>query len=353
MIQPRLFFSFPAKNRKAFVSGKNAYQPQEGEYLLNHNRSGLLLALKSLGLPMGSHVGVMVYNCHTVMNAVDQAGFKVRFIDVDENLRMDLEDLRRKKGELSALIVSHLFGIANDIDDIKKVCTDIPIVEDCAHAYGMRQSGSKGDFAVYSIGPGKFPSVGDGGILKVNNKVYKAALDRRYAEVSDYSRVQEWRLFGKLLATHWLYKPRVYSMVTLPFLKRNNKKIAVAKEPVRVQRMAHGISALYAMALPSVDQWLARHRAVSMDLTKLFGGKKDVRVVNDSIEESNCFMFPLYCEQPSAIKADLRQNGIEAETHFRHCLIWAKEFGYEDGNCPKTEDLLRHLLMVPTYKKLR
>ena len=353
MIQPRLFFSFPAKNRKAFVAGTSPYQPKEGEYLLNHNRSGLFLALKSLDLPAGSYVGVMVYNCRTVMNAVDQAGFKVRFIDVDENLRMDLEDLRRKKRGLSALIVSHLFGIANDIDAIRDICPDIPIVEDCAHAFGMRQCGVKGDFAVYSIGMGKFPSIGDGGILTVNNLAYKASVDRLYAEIPDYSRIQEWRLFGKLLAMHWLYKPCIYSLFTLPLLKRNNRKIAKAKEPVKMLRMSRGVSAVFAATLPCVDQWRERHRNVFERLADCYKDKNGVRVVKDGFEAGNAFMLPIYCDHPSEIKVELRRQGIEAETHFRHCLIWAKEFGYEKGDCPKTEDLLLHLLMVPTYKKLK
>jgi len=353
MIQPRLFFLFPAKYRKVFLSGDPLYQPKDCEYLLNHNRSGLLLALKAMKLPLGSQVGVMVYNCHTVMNAVEQAGFKVCFIDVNDSLRLDLEDLKRKKVGLSALIVSHLFGIANDMDAIKEVCPDIPIVEDCAHAYGMSQCGTKGDFAVFSIGQGKFPSIGDGGILKVNNQIYKADLDRLYSEIPEYSHGQEWRLFGKLLVTHWLYKPFVYSWLTLPLLKRNNQRIASAKESAKLQKMSNGISAVYAVVLLYVDQWKERQQAVSEYLMDYYKDVYGVCVINDRPVESNGCMFPLYCVHPEEVKTELRHKGIEAETHFRHCLIWAKEFGYEEGNCPNAEKLVRHLLMVPTYKELK
>lgn len=353
MIQPRLFFSFPAKSRKVFLSGDSLYQSKEGEYLLNHNRSGLLLALKALKLPSGSQVGVMVYNCHTVMNAVEQAGFKVCFIDVNDNLRLDLEDLKRKKVGLSALIVSHLFGIANDMDAIKDVCPDIPIIEDCAHAYGMPQCGTKGDFAVFSIGQGKFPSIGDGGILKVNNQRYKAVIDLFYSEIPEYGRRQEWRLFGKLLVTHWLYKPFVYSWLTLPLLKRNNQRIASAKESAKLQKMSHGISAVYASVLPYLDQWKERQQTVSKYLMGYYKDVNGVYVINDSPLESNGYMFPLYCVHSEEVKTELRHKGIEAETHFRHCLIWAKEFGYEKGDCPNAENLLCHLIMIPTYKELK
>ena len=64
-------------------------------------------------------------------------------------------------------------------------------------------------------------------------------------------------------------------------------------------------------------------------------------------------MFPLYCDNPVGLKMRLRQYGIEAETHFRHCLIWGKEYGYQEKDCPQAEDLTRHLLMIPTYKNFK
>ena len=353
MIQPRLFCSFPVKHRKAFKSGKDLYQPKADEYLLNHNRSGLLLALQALHLPQGSIVGVMAYNCHTVMNAVSEAGCHVRFIDVTKELKMDLNDFRKKSEGLSALIVSHLFGIANDIDAIMEICPDIPIIEDCAHAFGMKQCGIKGDFAVYSIGRGKFPSIGDGGILKVNNADYKTEIERLYAELLEYSGKQERKLYVKLLVSHWLYKPFVYSVLTLPLLKRGNRKIAPAKEQIKPRKMSKGIAAVYNVVLPNVEQLMKQRQIVSDYLISYYKRVGGVMVVNNNTTESNCFMFPLYCDNPSAIKTDLHHKEIEAETHFRYCLVWGKEYGYKEGDCPNAEDLVCHLLMIPTYRTLR
>ena len=352
MIQPRVCFTFPREYRKAFRKGEQPYCPKEGEYLLNHNRSGLLLALKALRLPKGSMVGVMAYNCHTVMNAVEDAGYKVVFLDVTRDLTLDLNDLCKKKDKISAIIVSHLFGIANDIEAVRETCPNVPIIEDCAHAFGMKQCGNMGDFAVYSIGAGKFPSVGEGGILKVNKVEYRPIVDNLYLEAPQYSRKQERRLFEKLLALHWLYRPFVYSYFTLPVLKRNNTKIATAREHIKVNRMANGISAVYNAVLPSMGQKKEQQQVVADYLLDYFKGHSGVRVINKNPFESNCFMFPLYCANPVVVKRDLRHRGIEAETHFRHCLIWGKEYGYQENDCPQAEDLTHHLLMIPTYKDL-
>ncbi len=353
MIQPRVYFAFPKKYRKVFRVGEKHYCPESGEYLLNHNRAGLLLALKALQLPQGSMVGVMAYNCHTVMNAVADAGYKVGFLDVTKDLVLDMEDLQKKRDKLSAIIVSHLFGIANDIYAVRKKCPNIPIIEDCAHAFGMKQCGKTGDFAVYSIGAGKFPSVGEGGVLKVNRLEYRPVVECLLAEIQPYSRKQERRLFRKLQVLNWLYTPFVYSYLTLPLLKRNNKRIASAREQIEVLKMSKGISAVYDEVLPYTERIKEQQQAVAAYLIGYFKDIKGVRIVNNNPEESNCFMFPLYCDNPMELKMSLRRFGIESETHFRHCLIWGREYGYQEKDCPQVEDLTHHLLMIPTYKNFK
>ena len=56
---------------------------------------------------------------------------------MDDDLRIDKGDLKRKSSQLSALIVTHLFGIVNDVCAIKKEFPQLVIIEDCAHAYGI------------------------------------------------------------------------------------------------------------------------------------------------------------------------------------------------------------------------
>ena len=321
--------------------------------MLNHNRSGLLLALQSLQLPQGSRVGVMAYNCHTVMNAVDRAGYKIVFVDITMGLKMDVEDLRKKKERLSALIVSHLFGLANDIEIIKSVCPDIPIIEDCAHTYAMDSCGRMGDFAVYSIGVGKFPSVGDGGVLRVNNPGYRNVVGHLYAKLPKYSKKEERQLMLKLIAMQWLYSPWVYSFVTLPLLKHNKNRSIPSEKKTSVLKMSDGIAAVYCTILQEIEKQKKLNQSVAESLTGYFSKRKEIRLINTDLRNSNCFMFPVYCESPELLKKEFRNMGIETETHFHNCIIWCKSYGYRDGECPTAEHLLKHLLMIPTYKKLK
>ena len=88
---PRLDIRFPLRRQWLYWFGRQ-YEPQEGEYLLNHARTGIALALKAT-LPNGGRVGVVAYNCHTVANAVVNAGCTPVFLDVTERLQIDCEEI--------------------------------------------------------------------------------------------------------------------------------------------------------------------------------------------------------------------------------------------------------------------
>ena len=158
---PRLDISFPLFRQWQYWIGK-VYEPKEGEYLLNHARTGIVLALRT-NLPEGGRVGVVAYNCHTVANAVVNAGCKPIFVDVTEKLKIDVNSI---PSDLDAIIVTNLFGIRNDISAIRDRCPKAIIIVDNAHGYGLPP---EGDFTVYSINQGKFPALGPGGLLIAND----------------------------------------------------------------------------------------------------------------------------------------------------------------------------------------
>ena len=341
-MRPRLEIRFPLKSQWTFWTGR-PYEPAQGEFLLNHARSGILLALQALDLPAGSGVGVMAYNCHTVFNAVRQAGYQPVFLDVTDALVLDQNDLARKRESLRALVVTHLFGILNDVNSIRKNYPDLSLIEDCARAYGLEQV--SGDFAVFSIGQGKLPSLGDGGILFVKNHKYDETIARLYSDLPAYSR--QGRLKQSLVM--WIkslsYIPFVYSSVTR-FIKSRRKPFS-GVEDVVPRKMSKGIRALYSRALNTIPVEIAKRKRVWSEVSAFLCGLPGVnRVLGPSV---NGFMAVVECEDVNLVKMRMQQQGIETETHFGRCIDWAKAFGYEEGDCPRTEFFVRHLLMVPTY----
>ena len=340
-MKPRLDIFFSLSQQWRFLFGK-AYIPEKGEFLLNHARSGILLALRALYLPAGSKVGVMAYNCHTVMNAVEQAGFSPVFLDVTEDMRLDLDDFLRKADSLSAVVVSHLFGIVNDVKRIREEFPDLVIIEDCAHAFGLNDL--EGDFAVFSIGQGKFPSIGDGGILKVLNEEYEERVKALYETIPNYSWAQNVTLFMRLWINSIAYSRWLYGWLTYPLKK--NRGVPSGRDSIVLERMSRSISAIYAKEKNAVSEMIERRKVVAQSIKESLPQGIKQTMIGD-----NAFMLVLSCCNPQSVKEAFLKRGIETDTHFAHSILWAKEFGYVLGQCPNVENLVDHLLMVPLYPK--
>lgn len=337
---PRLHISFSLGKQLAFCFG-TVYTPQAGEYLLNHARSGIVMALHTT-LPNGGRVGVVAYNCHTVANAVEQAGCTPVFVDVTDDLHIDLQHL--SKLQLDALVLTNLFGIHNDITAVRQAIGSATIIVDNAHGYGLPV---EGDFCVYSINQGKFPALGEGGILYVNNPAYAELIQAQYAALKGYSIVQETKLYLTMLLKALMHTPWLYRVLTL---RMKQKRTSVAcRSKVVLQRMSKGVSRMYQRALPTISQEIAQQqRNAQFVADRLL----DQKMAQHVWYGENAFMLIAKTEDPEVLKNHLMQHGVESATHFARAIEWAREFGYTPGECPTAELLTKKLVMIPTYKQI-
>ena len=337
---PRLNISFSQKNQRAFWFG-DAYVPAQGEYLLNHARSGIVMALRT-ALSKGGRVGVVAYNCHTVANAVVESGCTPIFVDVTEDLHMDVQYLAGL--QLDAIVVTNLFGIHNDIAAIRAAQPNAIIIVDNAHGYGLP---AEGDFTVYSINQGKMPALGAGGLLWVNSDQYQASIQQQYAALPSYSKSQELKLFITMLAKAWMHIPWIYGLITRR-MKTHRGKIA-CREAVVLRRMAQGVSRMYQLALPAIAELIQQQRANAQQIedTLMSKGLADRVWYGD-----NAFMAIARTKDTIGLSKYLAARGVESATHFARAIEWAKEFGYTEGQCPTAERLTKELLMIPTYRKI-
>lgn len=332
---PRLDISFPLKRQWYYWFGKQC-EPVEGEYLLNHARTGIVMALRA-SLPNGGRVGVVAYNCHTVANAVVNAGCTPVFVDVMENMTIDVNSVPT---DLDAIVVTNLFGKRNDIEAIRKRCPKAIIIVDNAHGYGLP---AEGDFTVYSINQGKFPALGEGGILRVNelkNERVKVIEDL-YASLPKYRIIAQMKLFVSMQVKAFAYSGCMY-WLTMKMKKSSNPNV---HQEVVMKQMAPGIKRLYCAWLPNVEDEIAVQRMNAMVMSE----RMNV-LGNECIVGENAFMLIVKTNSPEALQKEFADRGIETATHFSRAIDWAKEFGYQPGSCPMAEKLTHQLLMVPTYK---
>jgi perosamine synthetase len=107
--------------------------------------------------------------------AIEAAGGRVTFVDCNrDDLCMSFADLEREvsKHRPHVVVLVHIGGhIAFEVERIAALCRSegIVLIEDCAHAHGAswngRRPGTWGDAGLWSFGPTKTISTGEGGML--------------------------------------------------------------------------------------------------------------------------------------------------------------------------------------------
>lgn len=334
-MKPRLDIQFPLRRQVQYWCGKQ-YEPQPGEYLLNHARTGIVMALRA-ALPKGGRVGIVTYNCHTVANAVVNAGCVPFFVDVTEDLKIDVSSI---PDDLDAIVVTNLFGIRNDMVAIRKRLPKAIIIVDNAHGYGLPV---EGDFTVYSINQGKFPALGEGGLLYANED-WRLKIDDLYKALPGYGFIAQVKLFMQMMVKAIAYSRCMY-WLTMKLKKSANPDV---HETVSMKRMAPGVRRLYQAWLPNADNEITAQRANAKQICNI-----QSKISNSQyMIGSNAFMAIVRTEDPAALKAEYAKRGVETETHFKNAITWAKQFGYVEGSCPNAEKLVNKLLMIPTYTKI-
>jgi dTDP-4-amino-4,6-dideoxygalactose transaminase len=242
------------------------------------------------------------------------------------------------------LVLTNLFGIHNDIAAVRQAIGSATIIVDNAHGYGLPV---EGDFCVYSINQGKFPALGEGGILYVNNPAYAELIQTQYAALKGYSIVQETKLYLTMLLKALMHTPWLYRVLTL---RMKQKRTSVAcRSKVVLKRMAKGVSRMYQRALPTIPQEIAQQQHNAQVVAFCL---HDQKMTQRAWYGENAFMLIAKTEDPEALKNHLMQHGVESATHFARAIEWATEFGYIAGECPTAEQLTKKLVMIPTYKQI-
>ena len=135
------------------------------------------------------------------------------FCDVDPRTwNVTAEAIEKKiTKRTKAVMVTHLFGNACDLDPILELCNakKIPIIEDCAQAFGTtykgRHVGTFGAIGAFSLQQGKHMTTGEGGMVITRDP----ALHRRSVLFSD----KAWG-YGDAKPDHYFLAPN-YRMTEL------------------------------------------------------------------------------------------------------------------------------------------
>jgi perosamine synthetase len=324
----------------------------------NYGRSSLYVILRALNLPKGSKVGVPLYSCTVVFDAIVNAGFVPCFIEINDNYTIDPEDLKEKIDDLEAVVVIHTFGRPADMDKIKAIAKEKPVIEDCAHSllseYKSMKTGTLGDASFFSFA--KYIFAGGGGMIIVNNDDIADRLQRVIDTLKKPSVLNNVKHSVIVYMRSFCYHRPWFGLFALPIgLSIEDKVDLMTKRSFEVAGINRNDLSLMLKKLAVFKRNVEMQRKNSFFLIEEL---KDTSLGlpyerRDTL--CNYYLFPIRFENKA--KRDwasdfLRDKGIDTSKLYSETPFKAKQsYGYE-GDCPNTENLTDIILVIPNYYTL-
>lgn len=139
--------------------------------------ASLITAMKAVGIGWGDKVAVPAVTFQATAGAVLCCGAVPVYVDVDNSLNMDPDQLEKiLDEEVRAIIPVHLLGSPCNMDGIMHVSQKfgIPVIEDVAQSCGARYEnkycGTIGNIGVFSFQLNKLITSGEGGAVVTRDK---------------------------------------------------------------------------------------------------------------------------------------------------------------------------------------
>lgn len=289
----------------------------------------LLASLMCLDIGPGDEVITTPFTFFASAGVIWRLRARPVFVDIDpRDFNLDPEALRAAiTPRTKAIIPIHLFGQACDLDAIKAVAGDIPIVEDCCQSIGTPYKGTAtgglGTFGCFSFFPTKnLGAFGDGGLVTTN--------DEALAE-----RMVDMRVHGM--------RPRyVHHFVGGNF------------------RLAAMQAAILRVKLPRLDGWIAKRRAGAAHYRQLLteaGLLGHVRPPEELPDRGHTYhQYVARAEQRDALREHLGKQGLGTEVYYPiplHLQTCFAELGYGVGSFPVSEQACREALALPIFPEVR
>ena len=340
-------------------------------------RVGIYLAVKALIKP-GQHVVLSPYTIADVINMVILAGGVPVFADIDRattNVRPEsVEALIDDK--TGAVMVTHLHGMACDIDAIAGICRrkNVPLIEDAAQAFGARVHGKVvgtfGDAGVYSFGLYKNVTAFYGGMVVTPHQSVDTAMR---AELAGKPYMPMSMLMPKVLKalfTDWVTMPPLFKSVIywifrfgyLHDVRTINKYVITeldtsrkdALPPIYLRRFLPVQARMVLRQLDRVDRDAdTRIRYARMYYDGLSGlpGLLTPPFRDDGSYVYNYFPVQ-YTDRVALVRWAMQHRLDMAVQHLKNCA-GLSSFAPEFRDCPDAEATASQVILLPNYPSYR
>jgi perosamine synthetase len=336
-------------------------------------RVGIYFAIRALIKP-GQKVIMSPYTIADVVNMVLCAGGVPVFADIEaKTCNISPAEVQRLiDNDTGAVLVTHFYGCACDVESIIKICShrNIPVIEDAAQAFGAavggKAVGTIGDVGIFSFGLYKHLTSFYGGLLVTKRKEI-------YSKVSDMLRpaplMEAGFLLKKVLSgaiTDFITWPPVFAPLTsrifrVGFLRdidAINNRLRRDVNPKKqtelprsyLCRMSPLQARLIAEKLGEVDAHIDWRISVAKQYNEGLHDLSEILLPPLRLDKSHIYWYYTiqYLDRHELVKSAMRQGRDIAESYHRNCadLLCFAEY-YRD--CPVARTVARSLIYLPTY----
>lgn len=337
-------------------------------------RVGIYLAIKFAIKPKRRRVILSPYTIADVVNMVISAGGEPVFADIEaESCNINPDEVEKLiDRQTAAVLVTHLHGIAAQLDRIKAICDQFGalLLEDSAQAFGAKLNGRRlgtiGDAGIYSFGTYKNINAWYGGAVVSNNK---ELIDSVRAEVNRFeyqsAAFLAKRIFKGLVTdistSSLIFKPFTYWVFRYGYLhdiRWINKFVETELDLSRVdqipkhylRKMTPFQARLLLSQLENVDEQTQRRIDYA---TIYYEGLKNIdELTLPSLGEgcSRTFTyFPIqYKDRKKILKWLMHRKRDVAAQHLKNCAD-LPGFSAFYRDCPVARKTAIEVVLLPTY----
>lgn len=288
----------------------------------------LLAALMALRIGPGDEVVLPTFTFFATAGVVARLGARPVFTDIDpDDYCMRPEDLAvRITPSTKAIIPVHLFGQSADLEALADVAGDIPLIEDCAQAWGadFRETpvGGIGLMGAFSFFPSKnLGCFGDGGLVTT-------------CDPDLHRMLRELRMHGQT------------GTYEHAWVGGNFRIDALQAAVLRVK-------------LPHVRGWVAGRRRNAERYRDLFaraGLTETIGLPAAIPGRGHTFnQYVIRTPRRDELRVVLNQRGIGCAVYYPLCLHLQPCFsglGHREGDFPVSERISREVLALPVFPEL-
>jgi dTDP-4-amino-4,6-dideoxygalactose transaminase len=328
----------------------------------NSGRTSLFVILKALNLPEKAKIGVPLYSCPSVFDAIIRAGYTPVFIDVDiNNYTLSPEDLQKKIDQIDTLVVIHTFGRPADMDKILEIAGDKPLIEDCAHAllskYRGELVGTTSKASFFTFRTGKYISAGEGGMIVTKDPNLGSRIEREIEILPRPSIIDEIKHSMITYAKSALYQRPWFGLIALPLGEKMESRFDIMnKHTFKMAQIRKTDLYIAIRKMRSFEEKVEKQRKNSQYLINHLNDLNLKLPIELPNTYCNFFLFPVKFEtesQRDKIGEILRKKGIDTTKLFSKTpYIATHKYGYK-GDCQNAESIAERILTIPNFYVLR